>query len=54
MLDDLANLAVAVAIDITLRKAAKKHRWLRIVLMIPGLFFLAFILGLVYITFKYS
>ncbi len=54
MIDDLVGLAVAAAIDIEAEKAAKKHRWVRVLRAFVGLVFLALIVGAIYITFKYS
>ena len=54
MIDDLVGLAVAAAIDIEAEKAAKKHRWVRILRALVGLFFVALIVAAIYITFKYS
>jgi hypothetical protein len=54
MIDDLVGLAVAAAIDVEAQKAAKKHRWVRIFRALVGLFFLALIVGAIYVTVKYS
>lgn len=54
MIDDLVELAVAAATDVETERAAKKYRWVRIVKVIVGLLFLAAIVGLIYITFKFS
>jgi hypothetical protein len=54
MIDDLIELAVAAAIDVEVEKAAKKHRWVRILRALVGLFFLALIVGVIYVTVKYS
>lgn len=54
MIDDLAELAVAAAIDAATKEASKKHRWMRILLVVVGLLFFALIAGVIYITFKYS
>lgn len=54
MIDDLVGLAVAAAIDVEAKKAAKKHRWVRIIQALVGLFFLALIVGAIYVTVKYS
>lgn len=54
MIDDIVELAVAAAIDVETERAAKKHRWVRILQALVGLFFLAAIIGVIYITFKYS
>ena len=54
MIDDLVGLAVAAAIDVEVAKAAKKHRWARILRALGGLFFFAIIVGAIYITVKYS
>jgi threonine/homoserine/homoserine lactone efflux protein len=54
MIDNLVGFVVAVAIDVKAKKAAKRHRWVRILQAIIGLFFLVAIVGLIYLTFKYS
>jgi threonine/homoserine/homoserine lactone efflux protein len=54
MIDDLADLAVAAVADVAIDKAAKRHRWVRILRACIGLVFIALVVGLVYITFKYS
>lgn len=54
MIDDLTELAVAAAIDVEAAKAAKKHRWARILCTLGGILFLAVIAAVIYITIKYS
>ncbi|MBV2132867.1 hypothetical protein KRX52_08645 [Pseudomonas sp. MAP12] len=54
MIDDLVELAVAAAVDVGIDKAAKKHRWARILRAFSGLLFFAIIVAAIYITFKYS
>ncbi|MBI4996890.1 MAG: hypothetical protein HZA64_14765 [Rhodocyclales bacterium] len=54
MIDDLAELAIAASIDVAAEKAAKKHRWVRIVRGFVALLFLAALVGLVFITVRYS
>ena len=54
MIDDLVELAVAAAIDVEAEKAAKKHRWVRILRALVGLIFLALIVGAIYVTVRYS
>lgn len=54
MIDDLIELAVAAAIDVETGKAAKKHRWARILRALVGLCFFALIVGAIYVTIKYS
>ncbi|MDR1995864.1 hypothetical protein [Azonexus sp.] len=54
MIDDLVGLAVAAAIDVEIERAAKKHRWMRILQVFVGVLFLVAIVGLIYITVKYS
>jgi len=51
---DFLVLAVLAAIDVESARAAKKHCWVRIVNLLFSLLFLAAIVGLIYITFKYS
>ncbi len=54
VIDDLVELAAAAAIDVEAEKAAKKHRWVRILRVLVGVLFFALIVGAVYITVKYS
>lgn len=54
MIDDLAEFAVSAVIDVEAEKAAKRHRWVRILRGIIGLLFIVAIAGLIYLTFKYS
>jgi hypothetical protein len=54
MIDDLVELAVAAAIDVDTEKAAKKHRGVRLLRALVGLFFFSLIVAAIYITFKYS
>ncbi|MDO9393748.1 MAG: hypothetical protein Q7T42_07235 [Methylotenera sp.] len=54
MIEDIAEIAVAVSTDIALDKAAKRHRSARIVRAIIGLLFLALVVALIFVTFKYS
>lgn len=54
MIDDLIELAVVAAVDVSAEKAARKHRWLRIVKTAFALLVLVALVGLVYITVKYS
>ncbi len=54
MIDDLVELAVVAAIDVEVDKAAKKHRWVRVLRATIGLLFLYAIVALIYLTVKYS
>lgn len=54
MIDDLVELAVAVAIDVEATKAAKKHRWVRIFRALIGFFLFVVFAAVIYVTFKYS
>jgi hypothetical protein len=54
MIDDLVELAITAAIDVKTERAAKKHRWVRILKAFVGLLFLAVMVGAIYITFRYS
>ena len=54
MIDDLVELAVLAAIDAEAEKAAKKHRWARILRALVGMLFLSLIVGAIYVTMKYS
>lgn len=54
MIDDIVEIAVATSVDIAIDKAAKRHRWVRIMRAIMGLLFLALIFAFIFVTFKYS
>ena len=54
MIDDLVELAVLAVIDVEAEKAAKKHRWVRILRAFVGILFLSLIVGVIYVTIKYS
>lgn len=54
MIDDIVEIAVAAAADIVIDKAAKRHRWARIMRAIIGLLFFALVFALIFVTFKYS
>lgn len=54
MIDDLSELIVAAATDLSVEKAAKRHRWVRILRALVGLLFAALLCALLYITFKYA
>lgn len=54
MIDDLLSFAVAAAIDVKGARAAGKHRWLRLLRALAGLFFLAMLLAGIYVTLRYS
>jgi ABC-type multidrug transport system permease subunit len=54
MIDDLVGFVVTVAISVKADKAATRHRWVRILQAIIGLLFFAAVVGLIYLTFKYS
>ena len=54
MIDDLTELVVAATADIVAGKAAKKHRWARMLGAIVGLLFVGLIADAIYVTFKYS
>jgi len=54
MIDDLVELAVLAVIDVEAEKAAKKHRWMRILRVLVGLLFFSLVLGAIYVTIKYS
>ena len=48
------GLALAALIDILVGEAGKKKRWMRLLGAVGTLFLVALIVGLIYITFKYS
>jgi hypothetical protein len=53
--DDSGLIVVlAAALDVALTRGAKRHVWVRVVNALSGLFFLALIGAVVYVTFKYS
>lgn len=54
MIDDLVTLAVAATIDVETARAARKHRCLRLLRGLLGLFFLAAVIAGIYVTFRYS
>ncbi|WP_168735146.1 hypothetical protein [Pseudothauera rhizosphaerae] len=54
MIDDVVEFAVAAAIDVEAEKAAKRHRWVRILRAIIGFLLIVTIAGLIYLMFKYS
>lgn len=54
MIDDIVEIAVAASADIAIDKAAKRHRWARILRAAIGLLFFALIFALIFVTFKYS
>ena len=54
MIDELVELTLAASADVAIDKASKRHRWVRILRAIIGLLFLVLIIGLIYITVKYS
>lgn len=54
MIDDLVSLAVAATIDVEAARAAKKYRWLRLLRVLLGLFFLAALIAGIYVTLRYS
>jgi hypothetical protein len=54
MIDDLVELSVVAAVDVEVEKAAKKHRWVRILRAIFALLVFSALVGLIYITVKYS
>jgi hypothetical protein len=51
MFDDLVNVTVQAAADAAIGKAAKRHRWVRIIQAIMGLLLLVLIAVVVFITF---
>jgi hypothetical protein len=52
--DDFLGLIAAAVADVTIEKAAKRRRWVRIFGAIGSLLFVAAIAGLIYVTVKYS
>jgi hypothetical protein len=54
MADELIDLVVAAATDVTIERAAKRHRWARVLRATIGLLFFGLIAALVFITFWYS
>ena len=53
-MDDLVELVAAVTADIAIEETAKRRRWVRVFQIIGGIIFLGLIVGVVYITIKYS
>ena len=54
MLEELAEIIVASSLDIAVDKAARQHRWVRILRALTALLFFALIAAVVYVTFTYS
>ncbi|MBN9695839.1 MAG: hypothetical protein J0L85_08560 [Zoogloea sp.] len=54
MIDEIAEFAMAASLDVATKKAAKRHAWVRVVSIVVGLLFVALIVGLVYLSFKYA
>lgn len=54
MIDDMVEIIAAASADTAIDKAAKRHRWVRIMRAIIGLLFFALVFALFFITFKYS
>ena len=54
MAEDFLGVVVAAAADIASERAAKRHRWVRIISAIGSLLLVAFIVGLIYVTIRYS
>jgi len=54
MIDDLIGFAAAAATDISIDKAAKRSRWVHVLRAIGGLLFVILLIGLIYVTLKYS
>ncbi len=54
MADDIVEIIVAASADIAIDKAAKRHRWARILRATTGLLFWLLIFVLIYITVKLS
>jgi|JRYK01.1.fsa_nt_gb hypothetical protein len=48
------TIAVSALVDVFVTETAKRQRWIRIVNFISSMLFLAMIVGVIYITFRYS
>lgn len=54
MINDIVEIAVVASADIAIDKAAKRHRWARVIRAIIGLLFLGVVLALTFVTLRYS
>lgn len=54
MIEELGEFAAAVAVDSAVNKGAKRYKWVLAIKVILNLLAVALIIGLFYITFKYS
>lgn len=54
MIEELEEFAAAVVVDSAINKGAKRYRWVLIMKVILNVLAFALIIGLFYITFKYS
>lgn len=54
MIDVLIEFFLFASTDVAIDKASKRYRWARILRTIMGLLVVAIIIGLIYITVKYS
>ena len=54
MADDGLILVLAAALDVALTRGAKRHVWVRVINGIMFLIALTLLVGVMYITFKYS
>ena len=54
MADDLLDIAVAVAADVAIDKAAKRHLWVRALRAVAGVLLFGIIATAIFMTFWYS
>ena len=54
MIEELEELAAAVVVDSAINKGAKRYKWVLAMKVILNLLAIALIIGLFYVTFKYS
>ena len=53
-MDDGLILVVAAALDVALTRGAKRHVWVRVINGAMAFLVLTLLVGVVYVTFKYS
>ena len=54
MIEELEEFAAAAAVDSAINKGAKRYKWVLVIKVILNLLALVLVIGLFYITFKYS
>lgn len=54
MIDEIVDLVLAATVDVATAKAARRHRWVRIIQAIVLVLFVAVVVAAIYLTFKYA